>query len=343
MILLEIPRLEELGVLSESNMGLSAKLSAALVCVLIAVACGSGDSAEPGVERACTAGQSVACTGAGGCRGGQVCGSDGTYGSCECSTDLPDSDAASSGGVVIVDAGNDGDATPQVWTPARLSGLLLWAEGRSLVGTQITDWPDQSSGAHHLLFLGPPQASAPLVHAGAINGLNAATFVGGPPLGAATPDFALGSDAFTIEIVLSATSSPCPADGCHIIGLRDEDGETSNELSITQSGESMALNGQFEMPGANDRATLPLAAGFHVVALRRIATGAGELRVDGTTASIALSAAHVLSGVTNFRLGEPGMLGPGMRGDIAEIVFVRTPSNDDVTQLESYLKSKYAL
>ncbi len=56
-----------------------ASIIAALATIVIALPMCGGNSVAN-----CVAGQSTACTGNAGCSGSQVCGSDGTYGACDC-------------------------------------------------------------------------------------------------------------------------------------------------------------------------------------------------------------------------------------------------------------------
>lgn len=49
----------------------------------ISVACGSGDSGKLG-QSTCSTGDTRPCTGPGACSGGQVCGKDGSWGTCDC-------------------------------------------------------------------------------------------------------------------------------------------------------------------------------------------------------------------------------------------------------------------
>jgi hypothetical protein len=99
----------------------SSATSAFLFCVVLS-ACG-GSSAP---ARVCAAGQSIACTGPGGCASGQVCKADGTgYEPCVCGGNQDagssDADAAAE---VTPDAASEGtpDAAPEVTPDAASEG-----------------------------------------------------------------------------------------------------------------------------------------------------------------------------------------------------------------------------
>ena len=79
-------------------------LSSVVFAALLAWGCGDSESsliaADASAAESCgIAGKSVACVGAGGCRGGQMCRADGTFSACEC--EAPAATQCGAAGVVV--------------------------------------------------------------------------------------------------------------------------------------------------------------------------------------------------------------------------------------------------
>lgn len=120
---------------------------------VFAAACGGSPAAQ------CTTGQSIACTGVGGCSGFQTCQVDGTYGVCQCggpdggifdaSPDGSEPDASSLDSAGDAPVGDGG-----VWTPKQLSGLALWLDDTVGIVQDLQNaghvkrWLDQSGNAN---------------------------------------------------------------------------------------------------------------------------------------------------------------------------------------------------
>ncbi len=112
----------------------------ALAALTLGVACSSEPiSAPPG----CVPGQSIACVGAGGCAGGQVCRADGTgYDECQCGAPDAATDASPDDGSTT-DTGAD-DAAPDTSTP---SDSATDDSATADAATDAADAADSSSDA----------------------------------------------------------------------------------------------------------------------------------------------------------------------------------------------------
>ncbi|HTQ47711.1 MAG TPA: hypothetical protein VMI75_33370, partial [Polyangiaceae bacterium] len=111
--------------------------------VVGAFACGSssvsnGGPADAGSQpdatsQPCMPGRSVACTGVGGCAGGQVCNADGTaFGACDCGVSNDAGTPADAAPPDGSDANDGSRALDAGWSPRSLSGLILWVDGQHL-------------------------------------------------------------------------------------------------------------------------------------------------------------------------------------------------------------------
>lgn len=181
---------------------------------LVIVACGSSSSNGGSASGACVAGASVACTGAGGCSGGQVCNASGTaLGDCVCG-------AGTDGGPSTSDASSDAssdahvdeasvDAGVPFTSPKSLAGLTLWVDGENFgdAGTTLLRWPDQSGLGNDLK--NSSHGTPPTIHANAIGGLPAAQFLFANYNGFEAKGAPLlsGADNFAIALVVNASAS----------------------------------------------------------------------------------------------------------------------------------------
>jgi hypothetical protein len=326
-------------------MRIGAAFGWAILGGLVIVACGSSSSDGGSSATACTAGASVACIGAGGCSGGQVCNASGTsYGDCVCGGGTDSGPPPNDSGSPVVDGGNDSGAS---FTPKDLSGLVLWSDGQDFGdgGVTVPAWPDQSGKTHDLL-MNPPLA-APTRHASAVAGKDALTFAttgnGTQLLTNTTNDFGIGTDNFVVEMVSNPGACSIPCTLWLLFGA-------SSPVGVTSSIHSGVLTESFQTnSGLPDMTTGTVSAGWHVMGLRRTSTTAAEMRIDGTATPITLSTNYDLSGTYSMTVGA-GLMSSGaspvaynLDGDIAEVVIVHNPSDADVTNLEAYLKSKYGL
>jgi hypothetical protein len=319
-------------------MRIGAAFGWAILGSLVIVACGSSSSDGGTTAGICTPGASVACTGAGGCSGGQVCNQAGTaLGDCTCGVGTDSGPPSDSG--PPIDSGVDSGP----FSPASLSGLLLWVSGDHFADagtTTITDWPDRSGAGHDLVSQvagdGPAEVS------GTANFTQASDTA----IGAASSAFAIGSDNFVVELVV--TPMDCSGLTCGLVLLTDQTSELDSLKLDTQ------LSGSFQSTATPDKASVSLSAAQHVIALRRTSLTAGEVRVDGTATAIAFATTHNVSksGIAELVLGVDSDFPTGSFGTVlfygandfvAEAVVVHNPSDADVTSLEAYLKSKYGL
>jgi len=282
--------------------------------------CGnSGGGGNDASTQACTPGDSKACTGAGGCAGGQVCNADGTgYGACDCGTSDSGSDGAT-------DASSDGDAA--AWTPASLNGLALWVEGTSVDvdGGAVTLWPDQST--HHLDLT---TAGSPTLVSSAIDGKPAVQFVSSTSDTASATLPAFAQNTFVIEAVAKPTSLCTINSQCNLFSVNGLGGAQCRVFFNVYDG---SIEAQADC-GTSVGGTATYSAGnAHVFGYHRTGSSSAEILVDGVSSSAAIEADDLMTG---FSLGVGDMT-------IAEVVVAQSVSSSDVTQLDTYLRSKYGL
>lgn len=305
-------------------------------------ACGSSSSDGGSTASVCTPGASAACTGAGGCSGGYICNESGTaFGDCDCGN-APDASSPTDASPItdassVIESGVD--AGP--WTPLNLAGLELWTEGsnRGDSGASVHDWPDQSTHALDLVGV----VGNPATDSAAINGLDALLFSGTTGMQmqtAAAADFGWGTDAFVVETVLKPGACTAECSVWTIFSTAQTDGFSVNVFNGNVVAASQGSGGT----SVNNAA---ITAGAHVVGLRRVSATSAEIRIDGTATAFTFSSGYSPSGATyavslGYGAAATASAGP-FQGDMAEVVIAHNPSDADVTQLESYLKTKYGL
>ena len=304
-------------------MGRAWLLGAAFVGSLaIGIACGSSD--DGGGGKACTPGQSIACVGAGGCSGGQICNQSGTgYGECACGSGGGDAGNSDSG------SGADAEADAGSFAPTDVAGLVLWFSADDVVvgdGGAVASWPDQSGRGHDVIA----GAKTPVVDHAAIGGRDALKFSGAQTLthAALETDFGWGTDDFVVEMVVKFDSLT------HDVLFALEE-SASDAFSVQVD------TGTLEYFWSGDSQTATFSTGAHVVAFRRTGASTAELRVDGTVTPIPVAGTDTLTPSASIFVGGVDPL--YTIGDIAEVVVAHGPSDGDVTKLEAYLKSKYGL
>lgn len=280
----------------------------------IAAAC-SSSSDNGSTGGACTPGDSKSCTGTGGCAGAQVCNADGTaYGSCDCgSADGGGGDSGSN------DSGSTDSGVDAGWSPTDLSGLRLWTEASMVSldgGNAVGGWPDQSGHGQNMSGDGTQTFVA------------GSTISGGPAIRmSSTSSSALSvtlSDLTTTDYVLEAVVNfDGTAASIGFGGLASGGGG----FSLEESGDQMDFTSN-----SGTHATVTTHA-THVIGVQNTG-GTLSLRVDGT--QMIPTASSATSGGGKIFYGPVG-------GDTAELVLVESPSATDLTNLETYLKSKYGL
>lgn len=308
--------------------------------LVVFLACGSSSDGTTSAQ-ACTPGQSAACTGPGGCSGGQVCSPSGTfYGDCVCGG----SDAGNAS-----DSGNAGDAATgpdgstdagRFDSPLSLPGLRLWVNGQDFgdagteAGSPVKVWPDQSGKGNDLSSVGSTKFSLPTVDPSSVGGQTSLSFALSGQEGErrTTPAaFVDGTANFVAEVVVLPGMCISPTT-CTLVEL---EGTTTALLRV----ENGTLYG---IVGTSDQGTASVSDGAHVIALRRTSLSEMEIRVDGTPTTFALTSAPTLGPTQGFDFGRD-QVSAGYDGQVAEIVVVSDPSDADVANLEAYLKSKYGL
>jgi hypothetical protein len=295
------------------------------VAMTAAMMCG-GSSSVP-----CTTGQSSACTGAAGCSGFQVCKSDGTYDACICaSVDGAVTDALNgeSGSDALADASIDTEADGASWTPADLSGLQLWYEGSHVDGDAgpITSWPDQSPNHNTLAPSGAPTFVS--------NG------IGGQPAvlvssndGIIGPMPAIGTMPYIAEVVARTATASSTGTFWDMSSSVSDSTHCNFIFFINPAG--------FAAPRYNcnspDSTTMAFdATAVHIFGIRRTSVAQAQLRVDGSATAFSLTSSESVGAPTTLGLGSMDIL-------IAEVVLATNPSDNDVSQLETYLRTKYGL
>jgi hypothetical protein len=337
-----------------------------LAAVVMLVACSTETTT---VLSTCTPGQAIACAGAGGCSGSQVCKADGTYDVCTCGpasdatagdTDSPDTgtvDSATTDGTssdtAVADVPADTAVAPI--TPDMLTGLSLWLDGDKGVTSAVDPaaptsptlfvslWKDQSGQGNDAKS--PSSVSQqPTQNKSAFKGHDAVRFNYNCGYITVADDATLqvGTGAFAVIVVASYQKgyqgntlfSKDPNDpGGAVTGLR---------IDVTGAPGADAKIGALA-PSAD--AYDSVGSGFHAVIVRGPAL---DLRIDGVPIKGKTTTAD-LSGVgTPLRIG--GFVVPTMSGgsvdcgvtDIVEYAVVKGGVTDaQVAGVEAYLKGKY--
>jgi hypothetical protein len=282
---------------------------------LVIVACGSSSSDGGATAGSCTPGSSIACTGAGGCSGGQVCNASGTaYGDCDCGSSGGDGGPSTDSGLI-----SDASSEAGKFSPSSLSGLALWA-----VSTAVqTDagpiaWPDQSG--HGQTFTipggGPTYVESSTIASGpGIRFVSANNDLLRAQLGNFT------SDDYIVEIAFNSSASASTDELIAILGSTPGGG-----FNVYAGGGSARF--------ATGAMSSYSNASTHVLGVRG-SGGYATMRIDGAAAAPSVSLTPC-GASTSFTLGSVSM-------DVAEVLLVTSPSANDVTNIESYLKSKYGL
>ena len=302
---------------------------------MAALACGG----ETPVVPTCVPGQSIACVGTGGCSGGQVCKSDGTYDSCNCSQPFNDGGTQPDGaadGSLPIDAGPDAigkDGGP--WSPKDFAGLALWLDASVGVVADpqkvgfVKRWLDQSgngNNAEKMDFNGTGIALDP----SAIKGHDALTCGYQTNLQVAdAPSLQFGTGGFLIAAVLKY-------------------GPNANSYPYSLLAKSPTL--EFWFPalnaynfnftvGAKSLTTSFTTPKFTTL----IAQPTMALDFDGTTSTGPAATDDVSSVGASFSIcGSSGSTAP--MAEFAEIIMVKgAASPGDVAALKAYFKSKYGL
>jgi hypothetical protein len=224
-----------------------------------------------------------------------------------------------------VDAPTDGTTN---WTPANLAELQLWFEGSHVDGDAgpISSWPDQSPNHDNLTPSGGPTFVS-----NAIGGQPGVSISGSSGITGTLPT--IGTTSYVAEIV-ARTALSTSTGTLWAMGSSFTDSTHCNfGFSITPAGVASATY----YCTSSDTATMSFSASqAHVFGIRRTSTTQAQLRIDGNSTPFALTHSEAV--------GVPGTFGLGsMDAVIAEVVLATNPTDNDVTQLEAYLKTKYGL
>lgn len=296
-------------------------------------------------SQSCMPGRSVACTGVGGCAGGQVCNAHGTaFGACDCGGS---SDAGTPADAASPDGNDASQGQDAGWSPKSLNGLILWVDGEHVgdAGASISTWPDQSGAGHDLVFTG--SSSPPTVHAGAINGLPAASFASGSTneLASTSVAFGLGASNFVLAIVAKA-SQACATSICGIATLgpiTDMAFDSIGYFDNLTPPNVIANWGSQGQVGVQQTFATYVAGAAHILVMHRSSATVGELRVDGVPTAQPLAQGNAVGDAGGLSIGFEEQSSTYFDGDIAEVVVALSPSDPDVGSLETFLRGKYGL
>lgn len=327
------------------------------------VMCGSSSSQSGG--KACTPGQSVACTGPGGCSTNQVCNADGTaFGPCDCAEagSGSSSGAGSSSGTGSSSGGSSGGSSGSssgsssssggssgsssgsgsgsgsssggdggAWTPALLPNLALWLDGdKGIVNDPqqggVLRWLDQSANGNTGTAMGMPE---PTVDPQVLNGHDAVLMQCNNSYfmvaDASSLDWGTGGFSITAVVKMAITGSPAS------VAFWEEAG---GNLNFTDSNGSYSVS-----VGASPVAmTIPNPSSFDIVTLRAwpLSLSSGMYSSTGPTTPVATS-----PGSGGILLGR---CGGSAQEEIAEVVATSAALSDaDLAQLTAYLKNKFKL
>ena len=338
------------------RMGDLRKLSLFLFTAFAATVACSSDSG--GGTTACVPGASVACVGAGGCPGFQVCKSDGSgFDSCNCDG-VDGGLGADTGPVVdtgsVVDIGSDsgvgvdsmspptdsGTATDSPpsdggpWSPADLPGLVVWLDDtRGVVADPavpggVARWLDQSGHGNDANPSSTPSGFT--IDPAVINGHDALKCPGGGSgLDIADgPDLRFGTGDFGIVMVARFES----------------DANFIEKINPIGGGAGWSLNvntGVYRLDTPDGSAVVAATSTtkFHIIAGRGAAL---RIQADTSTGSGPTNTANLdfVYGTTRICFG--GTI--AMLYEVAEVIVVKgSLSDSDLSNATTYLKTKFKL
>jgi len=304
-------------------------LTALLVLTAAAAACGGVSVTND--AGTCTPNQSIACTGAGGCAGGQVCNASGTaFSDCDCGN--LEGGLADGAPDAAPDASDTSTEDAAVVNPASVSGLVLWLDSdKGIIGGtyEVSGWTDQSS--NHNDATQTDGSRYCYLHANAINGHSSVKFPPGDFL--YVPDNAslqFGTGNFTTITVLE----PIPNIDPILVFAKLQNGVGWE----SQVGD----NYEFYLGTDSDVMAPITASKFHVVTTRATAT---EVRVDGVSTTGSASSYDVSAVGAHLMIGSGNGTDPNMGTmEIAEVLMISgILSNADVAGLEAYERLKFGL
>jgi hypothetical protein len=232
------------------------------------------------------------------------------------------------------DAANDG-AVDAGWTPKNLAELVLWTESSAVdvsdAGTCPT-WPDQSPVGNtlHAKTIGPDYtSSSPIDNGPALEFGNAMA-----SMSAALTSF--GTTPFIVAMVIN----PGVCSGACTLWALGGSGNVGSACNLDFELTSSNAIATFYCT-VNDTGQLPITEqATHLVGFRRSSLIAAEVRVDGNAKAFTLTQSESTATIPSFSIGGGAN---GAQADIAEVIVATNPSDNDVAQIESYLKARYGL
>jgi hypothetical protein len=261
-------------------------------------------------------------------------------------------DAKTADAPLTIDAAVDG--MPQPFTPTQLSGLVLWLDANQNVVTsqsKVSTWMDRS-GKNNNAGQSVAQLQPSLV-TGVVNGLPVIRFANTALqiTDAATLQWA--TDDFAILVVGSYKNATTSGLGYGMFVAKQETPYPYTGPGLWGNYTAPSLNTVFALQtdsSGTEYVTSTNAKNDGVIRLytgRRVGNKL-EVRVNGTVQGTATATPNNISaaGRPLFIGGAPGtntVVQP-LDGDIAEIVALHGALTDtELAQLESFLKTKYAL
>ena len=240
---------------------------------------------------------------------------------------------------------------------AAISGLSLWLETDGLTPGLLGSWNDQSS--HHNNASAPANDFPIVSPVGVnINGHPVVTFDGGDPYFSVSDSTSLQPDAtgFLIEIVerspaatlstqgvpwvlFDKQSNAAPYGGPSIYVFHDTTAErlTSIVSSYETDASVTTPSGLDDTPPHRIKLLLKNVSGM---------TCALSVQIDSTTpvTKTVIADANFAAADLPLYIGRSSsFLVFPYTGDVAAIIAVRTPSDDDVARVDTYLKGRYGL
>jgi hypothetical protein len=245
------------------------------------------------------------------------------------------------------------DVTPNDGgTISAISGLVLWldaAKGLTTNNGSITAWNDQSSQANNAAG----GTVMPTLAATSINSLPAAHFVTGSKQYVTIADatsLQFGTGDYFIAVVAKFDNDPTTGPGTGLGSLYTKLGPSSgllffaNALGIQQQSVSAGLC-DLEGPSAEVQYAATYNNGTARLYAVQRASGTLTLRVNASLVATGSSSIDVSECAMPVTIGalttQPAA---ALDGDIAEMIVVKgTLSSSDLSNIESYLQSKYNL
>ncbi len=261
------------------------------------------------------------------------------------------SDAVSDASLDAAEAGDGG------WTVTAVSGLVLWldaAKGVTTSGSDITAWADQSGQGNNA----SAGTATPTLVSSSINSLPAAHFVSSSQQYVSIADatsLQWGTGDYYIAIVSKFDNDPTGGFTDGIGGFYTKLGTGSGALFFANdynyavsieggNGFSAGLS-SLEDPNTEVQYTATYNDGTARLYAVQRASGTETLRVNASQVASSSSSVDVSESGSEV---DVGLLAAdseaALDGDIAEVIAVMgTLSSTDLTNIEAYLKTKYAL